>query len=448
MKNKTSEIRAGVHVKIPLTSLATSIPKKNVNHFLMKLWDKFNASLGRVGCVHYYRPTPSQEVYEYRIHWSDNQLPFEAELHFFNHTAKGIIEIEFGAIDNNSKKKDVFVEYKIKEAIMDVLKMDLAETQPIQAYMYVPFQTKKKLAGSYRLVESDLLIINVDDEEGCTGHLFFPVFSTNSSDLTKEAEDKATKICTRLTAITQNLFVAKLDLPRGKFTTDEFRSIVSRYSSCDIFIDDSGFLKFKNTAPNTPITNEIIEADDCIVNSHIALPKQTDFIMRAISTKDDYQQSCARFAEGLYLRDLISLQQLPPQSISYELIAYTATIEALLDSEKITKEIKCPKCNTTLLKEDWKISEKYKLFIIRLCVDDYLYKKYFRPLYEDRSKFVHTGKDLYDFTARRQGRPALLLGKRIATSRPEYYESIHDLTGWLLRKHLYISASSETTTES
>lgn len=448
MKNKASEIRIGVHVKIPLTSMITSIPKNNVNRFLMNLWDKFNASLGNVGCVHYYRPTPSPEVYEYRIHWSDNQLSFEAELHFFNHTAKGIIEIEFGAIDNSSKHKDVLVEHKIKECIIDVLKMDLTESQSIRAYIFVPFQTKMKLAGNYYLAESDLLIVKVDDEEGCTGHLFFPVVSTNNSDLTKEAEDKATKICTRLTAITQNLFIAKLDLPRGRFTTDEFRSVVSRYPSCDIFIDDSGFLKFENTAPSTLVTNEIIDADDCVVNSHIALPKQVDLIMLEISTKDDYQQSCARFAEGLYLRDLINLQQLPPQSISYELIAYTATIEALLDSEKVTSEIKCPNCDTVLLKEDWKISERYKSLILRLCTDDYLYKNYFRPLYEDRSKFVHTGKDLYDFTARRAGRPALLLGKRIATNRPEYYENIHDLTGWLLRKHLYLSASCEATTES
>lgn len=443
MKNKSFKIRTGVHIKIQLNSITTAIPKININSFLMKLWDRFNDSLGNVGCVHYYRPTPNPEIYEYRIHWSDTNLSFEAELHFFNHTAKGIIEIDFGAVDNNSQQKDTLVEQKIKKAITDVLKMDLTESHSIQAYICVPFQTKKKLAGNYHLAQSDLLITKVDDEEGCTGHLFFPIVSTNTSDLIREVEDKAIKICTRLTTITQNLFIAKLDLPRGKFTADEFYSIVSRYPSCDIFIDDSGFLKFKNIAPNTPITNEIIEASDCIINSHIALPKQADFIMQKISTKDDLQQSCARFAEGLYLRDLINLQQLPLQSISYELIAYTATIEALLDSEKTTNEIKCPNCDTTLLKEEWKISEKYKSFIVKLCIDDYLYKKYFRPLYEDRSKFVHTGKDLYDFTARRQGRPALLLGKRIATSSPEYYDNIHDLTGWLLRKHLYISASCE-----
>ncbi|WP_331832144.1 hypothetical protein VUG52_23360 [Pseudomonas sp. LH21] len=433
----------GVHIKSPLEFISTSISRANANNFLSKLWDKFNEDIGNVGCAHYYRPTVNPEIYDYRIHWADNSLSFEAELHFYNHTSKGIFEIGFGAIDNKSQHRDMLVEKKIRNAINYVLKANLTASSAIQAYMCIAVQTKRKLSGHYRLLQSDLLLTKVNDEEGCTGHLFFPVKSTNEADLAKETEDNVVKICSRLTTLTQNLFTPRLDLSWGKFTTEEFGSIVDRYTSCDIFVDDSGFRKYENLEPNTPLTGEIIETGDCVINSLLALPERADTIMRKIALKDDFQQACARFAEGLHLRELINSQQLPPQSISYEIIAYTATIEALLDSEKVTLEVNCPNCDTIIAKEEWKISEKYKAFVNKLSINDFLFKKYFRPLYEDRSKFVHTAKDLFDFTARRAGRPAKLLGRRIATSRPEYYENIHELTGWLVRKHMYESGIDE-----
>lgn len=427
-----------VHIEIPLKTIQLSVAKNLVNRFLQELWNQFNEALGRVGCVHYYIPTSDPEIYVYRIHWADRDLHFEAELQFYNHTAKGLKSIAYGAINKESRVADDVVELKISESIKQVLVADLSPNNAPNGYVCIPFSTPFRLAGNYHLRLSDLLLIKVDDEEGCTGHLLAPIHSRNKSDINQEAIDKAVRICAILTTLTQNLFIPNTSLEWEVYTSQQYLDICSRYLPCGIFADDSGFVKYGNTAPNSFQTHEIIETMDCVSDSLLRLPIQSDLIIKRIIEQDDFQQACNRFSEALYLRSLTGSNLLPLQIVSYEIIAYTATIEALLDTEKVSTKIECEKCNNVLFTEDWKISEKYKTFVIKLCTNDDLFKRYFKPLYDDRSKFVHTGKDLYDFNAIRSGRPAILMGKRIATRTPNYYGNIHELTGWLIRKHFYL----------
>lgn len=427
-----------VHLDIPLKIIEVSVSKKVVNRFLPQLWDKFNEVLGRVGCVHYYVPTSNPEVYIYRVHWADRDLHFEAELQFFNHTSKGITSIAYGAIDRESRTMDDGVVKQIGQAIKSVVDSDLSESDVPASYVCVPFSTPFKLAGNYHLDLSDLLLIKVDDEGECTAHLFVPIYSKNNADINQEAMDVAVRVGAVLTTLTQNLFFPLTNLKWGIYTSQDVDYTRGKYLPCGVFADDSGFLKYRDSAPITHKTFEIIEARDCVKDSLLMLPLQTDLILKYVLEQDDFQQACNRFAEALYLRNLTENNILPLQIMSYELMAYTATVESLLDSGKKITEIKCANCSHVLLKEDWKISEKYKAFIIELCTNDDLYKRFFKPLYEDRSKFVHTGKDLYDFNARRPGRPSVLMGKRVATRTPDYYGNIHELTGWLVRKHFYL----------
>jgi len=294
--------------------------------------------------------------------------------------------------------------------------------------------------GNYHLSLSNISLIKIDGKEGCTGQLFFPVHSKNNQDIYQEAIDKAVKINAILTTLTQNLFIPN-DFSEWTICTEEdYLEICRRHRSCGIFADDSGFLKYKNSVPNTGKSHEIIEAGDCVLDSSLVLPTQADLVIKRIVEQDGFQQACSRFSEALYFRGLTANNLLPLQVISYEIIAYTASIEALLNTEKKIVEIECDKCKHVLFKEDWKISEKYKKFVITLCSNDDFFKRFFKPMYDDRSKFVHTGKNLYDFNAMKIGRPSVLMGKRIATRTPDYYGNIHELTGWLIRKYFYLEA--------
>jgi len=61
----------------------------------------------------------------------------------------------------------------------------------------------------------------------------------------------------------------------------------------------------------------------------------------------------------------------------------------------------------------------------------------FKQLYQDRSKFVHTGKDLYDPLALLGNNPLVLDGKNSKLLTPRYYFNIGELTGLAIRKHIY-----------
>lgn len=425
------------HLKSTFVSLA--IPKELSNIFLSNLWDTFNSEIGGVGSVSRYRPTSNPKVYEYYIHWADSSLSFEAELIFKNHTSRGLLGVEYAAMNRESKEQDKLAEGKIHASLECTIRMDLKKVETPTSYMCVPFITYRKIIGSYKLSQSKCLILKATEEEGGSGRIIFPVYSKNKVDAQYEGLDRAIKICSVLSTLTQNLFTVDGESQQYNLSVDEFAKVWGDHKSCEKYADDSGFLK-KRENPLTFKNSEIIEEGDCILEGHLALPAQVDSVVAIALRSVVFLQSCSRFAEALYLRRLVIAEKLRLQMGSYEIIAYTASIEALLDTAKKTVEITCPNCSEVLCKEEWKISDKYKNFVLGLSDDDYLYKKYFKPLYEDRSKFVHTGSNVYDFYATRPGRPMVLAGKKMQATMPEYYWNIHELTGWLIRKYLYIQS--------
>ena len=421
------------------TSISLAVPKELVNIFLSELWDNFNTEIGGIGSVSRYRPTFNPEVYEYYIHWADPSLDFEAELIFTNHTSKGLLNVTYAAMNRDSKEQDKLIESKIHASIEHTAGLRLKKNDTPTSYMCVPFITYRELIGSYKLTQSKCLILKAAEEDEVSGRIFFPVYLSNEVDAGYEGHDRAVKICAILSTLTQNLFTVDGESQWYNLSGDEYAEIWSNHKSCDKYADDSGFLKEREIPINSK-SNEIIEANDCILGGLLALPTQVDSIVAIALENGAFLQSCSRFAEALYLRRLVNTERLTFQMISYEIIAYTASIEALLDAVKKTVNITCPNCSEFVYKEEWKISDKYKAFVLGLSGDDYLYKKYFKPLYDDRSKFVHTGSNLYNIYAIRPGRPMLLAGKKMQTKMPEYYWNIHDLTGWLVRKHLYMQS--------
>lgn len=422
------------HLKSKSTSLA--VPKESVNIFLSKLWDNFNTTIGHVGSVSRYRPTSNPEVYEYYIHWADSSLDFEAEIIFANHTSKGLLIVTYAAMHRDSKERDKLTESKILASIEYVTGLSFKHSDTPTSYICVPFKTYRELAGNYKLPQVKCLVLKAAEGDGFSGHIFLPVYLNNKTDAEYEGIDRAVKICAILSTLTQNLFTVDGESQWYDLSCEKYAQILDDHKSCDKFADDSGFLR-KLESPINSKSSEIIEESDCILGGLLVLPAQADSVIAIALENSALLQSCSRFAEALYLRRLVNTVKLTLQMVSYEIIAYTASIEALLDTSKKTLDITCPNCLKAVYKEGWRISEKYKSFILELAGDDYLFKRYFKPLYDDRSKFVHTGSDLYNFYAMRPGRPQLLAGKTTQTRMPEYYWNIHELTGWLVRKHLY-----------
>lgn len=408
--------------------------------FLSELWDQFNHRIGHVGCVHYYTPTENSELYEYKIHWSDSELDFLAEIVFINHTAKGLVHVRFAAICRESNERHDNAEELICISIKAALEADLQRAAAPVSYVCIPFVTYRKLSGHYKLPRAQALILKVGDSESYTGHLFLPVFSKNKTEMEYEGLDRAVKFCAALTTLTQNLCTVDRESKWYILECDEYEAVWADHENTGAFADDSGFLRERETSYVNPIAHEIIEENDCVQGNLLIFPFNTDAVLSNILQNDAFVQSCSRFAEALYIRRLINTTPLALQLISYEIIAYAASIEALLDSRKATKEVVCGNCLSVVFKEDWKIVEKYKALVIGIAGDDDLYKRFFKPLYDDRSKFVHTGFSLYNLHAVRPGRPMPIMGKKALTRAPGYYNNVHELGGWLLRKYFYMQS--------
>jgi hypothetical protein len=427
------------NVKFKRIELA--IPRNSVNAFLCELWDEFNESIGRVACFHNYIDTEDPEIYEYNICWSDRELPFTAELSFINHTARGLTHVLVAAVDSETKIPDLVSEEKIINSIKNTLKKPLEEISKPSAYLQVPLKSKYKFSGNYKLQASCLLIHKDKNNKDISGYITFPVCSTNPTERYYEGSHLAVQIAGALTTLTQQYFEIDDQGTWAILNPVQFHDSWERTATNGGFINDSGFLEKTHSESNiidlSQPTNEVIEEGDCIVDGLLFLPQKTDALLTLINNHERLKQSCSRFSEGLDLRNSAQHSINKIYLISYELIACVSAIEALLDTKQEKIEIKCPSCGEHVSKDEWKISEKFRIFIKEYTEENPVLEKAFRNLYDDRSKFVHTGINLHNFLAHRPNRPAILKGKLHLSDYPQYYFNIHEYTGYLLRRYIY-----------
>jgi hypothetical protein len=423
-----------IHAKIPL-----SIPKIDVNIFLGSLWDDLESSVGPLACYHNYLKTSNPEIYEYNIHWAHKDLTFEAALSFYNHTAKGLVSVSLLAIDRETKKPDK----ESQDAILKSIKRTVdcftknAPTKP-SVFISVPLILKNKLAGNYFLSKSNVTLLSLPDRGD---RLIFPILSENRTEQEFESQNRAIEIVSMLSTITQQLF--DIDLSEGwlRMPEEEFNELKISIDFNRDFVTDNGFDKISyqegediNAADRS---DEIIDESDSLLNRKQSLPARADDIIEMVNSEPQYIQACKRFWEGLKMRSNLSRSLTGIHTLSYEIIAYIASIEALLDSSKITTEVSCPKCGTAVYKEEWTVSMKFKTLISELSGVAPALPKVFGRIYEDRSKFVHTGINLHNFFAHRPNRPAILRGKYILEETPDYYYNVHEFTGYILRRFFY-----------
>ncbi|KIN15695.1 hypothetical protein KV699_04100 [Vreelandella titanicae] len=424
--------------KIPL-----SIPQKDVNDFLSELWDVFAETIGRVSCQHSYIKK-SNEVFEYNICWASNELPFIAELSFFNHTAKGLIFVLLETLDFESRLHDPEYHQVIKNAIIRCSKrrFGIADKQP-SGYMSVPVRSENTLSGSYLFEFSGILLIKTDEADF---NMVFPVFNSNSYELTFETQTASVNLAAILSLLTQNLFTVNEFVEWKFMENSDYYELVSNAKFNGKYFPDSGLIfddekvsseSVRYIGNDPQARKEIIEKGDCIVNGELRIPERTDILIDIVGKNYRLQQASRRFHEGLMFRNQTKRTSSSIYYAAYELVAYVAAVEACLDTETQKTEVACPSCGATVYKEDRKISEKFRQFVEKNTESNQVLISAFKDLYNDRSMFVHTGINLHTLYSLRPNRPLILRGKRYQSELPNYYYNIHEYTGFLLRRYFY-----------
>ena len=260
------------------------------------------------------------------------------------------------------------------------------------------------------------------------------------AELRKRAED----ISSSLTLLTQNLFIPILDsysictieantereshlkqLTLGSFTNDEDMFKRNPYA-------------FKLVVSTQESFSEIIEMRDVIKNEKLRFPQYIKEALEIILADERLIRSARRFQEGLILehQTIIHNGNLGFMVIPYQLIAFVASIESLLDT-KPQQTMPCESCDKTVITYASQITKKFNSFIDEYIGYNPIINKAFKNLYKDRSKFVHEGRDVFNANAKVRNRPYRFKGTKIQEKFPDYYTSIGDYTGLVIRKYIY-----------
>lgn len=436
-------------------SISASVPREKVNDFLQKLWDEFDRKIGRVSCVHKYRPTEDPEVYIYCVDWSEVSQTFYARISFFNNTAKGITRIDISVIDRESKNEDVKIVEEIKLIIFEVQEKITHYEPSVRPTKIVRAKVKTfwKLSGSYKINDMGLYPDPNDPEAKKEGHSFssyldIPVCENSPQEILVEALDIARNIASALTLLTQNLFVSE---PDGLEIFDVTREddLERRINECPAgqFVPDGGMIgewPKLNADGIVDFVNseEIVEPSDVIIANKIALPKRVGELISIISEDQRLLLSAKRFQEGIIFQSEMIFSSgnssLGYMLTPYQLVAFVASIEALLDTELKDVPHACKNCGDHVFIKERKIVKSFMQFIENQSgKESKAMKVAFKNAYEDRSKFVHAGKDLYNPSSLKTNRPLTLKGKNYLSVLPSYYYNLPDFTGWVLRRYLY-----------
>jgi len=272
--------------------------------------------------------------------------------------------------------------------------------------------------------------------------LEFLVFKPTHSQRTKEAYEKAHNVATALSLITQNIFLIQFDELNyfQPLVAEEQKEFVQS-SIRGFFSEDEGMFEDFREGFCDPLykSKEILEAGDVIFEGHIRLPKNAAKVLSFVLKNSNCCQSAHRFHEGLRLSfETLYHPTMPTLGLSimpYQLIAFVASIESLL--ETLPKQIACPSCGHTIQTQNREISKTFVNFVEEHLVKNKKIIRMFKQIYEDRSKFVHTGKDLYNPFALLGNSPLVLEGKNSKSATPEYYNNIADFTGLAIRRYIY-----------
>ncbi|MEN5423410.1 hypothetical protein ABE607_11025 [Comamonas aquatica] len=421
-------------------TLEISIKKEYLNIFLNKLWDNFNEKFGSVGCFHSHFKTNNPEIYEYKIDWCTDETPFSAQISFIHHTSDGLKSIK---IDTKDKSTNEYSEYYQDQLILIInsTKSNYLSKTSNKKYAKIKITSDRKLSGNYIFKKSEITLISGKDG---FDYIIIPITSTHKSDIDSEIKEKSTFYLSILSLLSLNNYDYDSECIIEIYATEIFKKEIKNVIETGIYFTDTNANAIETCEFRTKINENCLSNinnthagdsfDKSTFERKIIFPHYTDEMISLIFNKHEHQQSCLRFNEALNFNKLVQKSLKNINLISYEIIAYVASLEAILDTKKEFTEIKCLNCGETIEKEEWKISKKFNELIKNINEN---LSSNFKQLYEDRSKFVHTGKSLYSISAYRTNRPMKIIGKNIESRSPSYYFNMSELTSYILRNYFY-----------
>ncbi|NQD80134.1 hypothetical protein HP436_08060, partial [Pseudomonas sp. CrR14] len=315
----------------------------------------------------------------------------------------------------------------------------------LNCYARVRILCGTALSGNYRIDRIGLLLI-----ASPRGYeLIYPAkYRKSKSEFNYEIKKDATRYVSALTTLSQHLFLVSETDSVGIISFEEFEDLVKSTDFSGEYIDDTplfGLHGAKLGMPSGPdgVANihEVImmEHKHFKVDGYLCFPSRLGELIEHINGDLKLRQASKRFHDALRLRDIHGHYSDGDFGVSYELVAYVAAIEALLDHSKIENKISCENCGTATTVEDYKISRRFNDFVNTYGGSEAMNKS-FKELYGHRSKFVHTGMELHTSNTLRPNRPLILEGKDYIKGAPNYYYNIHEWTGFLLRVYFYFTA--------
>lgn len=430
----------------PPIVIPLNINKQQVNIFLGILWDVFGETIGPVTCQHGYSGTKDPQLYNYRVRWISNE--FDAVLNFHNHTSKGLIFLELRLIDLEKNTPFGSHAKKLAHAIQTAKEIIRAgrHDAAFDCYAKIKILCSSTLSGNYRIDKLRMLLVC----SPCGYELIYPAkFRNARSEFDYDVKKDAIRYVSALTALSQHLFSVSENDDIDIVSQEDYEDLVKNTAFNGKYIDDTPLFSLygaKLGMPSGPDsivdTSEAImlEGDDFIVNGFLCFPSRLGELIQHINGDLKRSQASRRFHDALRFREIHERYSDGDFGVSYELVAYVAAIEALLDHSKIKNEINCKNCGTSLISEDYKISQKFSDFVNTYGGGSEIMNRKFKELYSHRSKFVHTGMELHVSNTLRPNRPLILEGKSYITGVPDYYYNIHEWTGFLLRVYFYFTA--------
>lgn len=431
-----------------------NIKKQQVNLFLGVLWDVFRDNIGPVTCQHSYDSTDNPQIYSYRVRWVTSE--FEAILNFYNHTSLGLKYLEMRLIDRETNAPFGTHAKKIADAILaarDRL-FQHEHGEDSDYYAKVKVLCGSVLSGNYHI--DNLGILLIDSSHGYD--LIFPAkYREAKSEFVYEAKRDAIKYVSILTVLSQELFLISENDDIEEISAEHFQCLSENTEFAGKYIDDTPLyglhgakLGMLSGTDSVVDISEVImmERRDFRVDGFLCFPARLGELIGHIDDDLKRRQASKRFHDALRFREIHERYADGDFGVSYELIAYVAAIEALLDHSKVESEISCGKCGTSLRVDKYNISQKFNDFIDAYGGGSEGMNRKFKELYGHRSKFVHTGLELHAPNALRPNRPLILEGKNHIASVPNYYYNIHEWTGFLLRVYFYFTAYQASQSDS
>ncbi|WP_426108358.1 hypothetical protein [Pseudomonas sp. TWR1-1-4] len=431
---------------LPPVVIPLNVKKQQVNLFLGILWDVFGDTIGAVTCQHGYSGTGDPQVYNYRVRWVSNK--FEAVLDFYNHTSQGLKTLELRLFDRETNMPFGTYARKIADAVKfagDRVRLGGYGAE-FDCFARVRILCGSVLSGNYHIDRLGMLLI-----ASSRGYeLVYPAkYRKAKSEFNYEIKKDATRYVSALTALSQHLFLVSEVDDVDMISLEDFEDLVESTEFSGKYIDDTALFGLHGAKLGMPSGSDgvaniheviMMESKHFRVDGYLCFPARLGELIDHINSDLKFRQASKRFHDALRFRDIHGQYSDGDFGVSYEIVAYVAAVEALLDHSKIESKTNCENCGAATVVEDYKISQRFNDFVNVYGGGSEPMNRKFKELYGHRSKFVHTGMELHASNALRPNRPLILEGKNYITGAPDYYYNIHEWTGFLLRVYFYFTA--------